>query len=237
VHTPEFSFEHDAEGVRRAVAERAIDYPVAIDNEYAVWGAFANLAWPALYFVDRDGAIRDQHYGEGRYAASERVIQELLGVERDLTRVDGGGVEAAADWEHLGTPETYLGYDRGLGPSGAPLARLGLNQWALDGAWAIEAERVVLTQAAGTIAFRFRARDVHLVLDRAATGPIPWRVRLDGEAPGPSAGVDADADGHGVLDAGRMYQLVRLRDGVEDEHTIEITFLAAGAQAYSFTFG
>jgi hypothetical protein len=236
VHTPEFSFEHEIEGVRRAVGERAIDYPVAVDNGYEVWSAFANHAWPALYFVDRDGVIRDQHLGEGRYEKSERMIQRLLGVERELVLVEGRGVEAAADWSHLRTPETYLGYERGVRPSDERPERLRVNEWALSGEWTIEPENVRLDQAGGSIAFRFHARDAHLVLSRGAGEPIPFRVLLDGEAPDSSAGVDVDEDGTGELRDGRMYQLVRQHEGV-GERTLEITFLARGAEAYSFTFG
>jgi thiol-disulfide isomerase/thioredoxin len=234
VHTPEFSFEHDIDGVRQATKQRAIDYPVAVDNEYAIWSAFANNYWPALYFVDADGIIRDQHFGEGRYEQSERVIQRLLGVERELVSVEGQGVEAAADWDHLRTPETYLGDARG--ERFASSDPLPLNHWALEGEWTIGRENAVLDEAGGSIAFRFHARDVHLVLSPGAREPIPFRVLLDGEAPGPSHGVDVDADGNGVLREGRMYQLARQHDAVR-ERTLEITFLERGAEAYSFTFG
>ena len=234
VHTPEFSFEHDIDGVRRATKERAIDYPVAVDNDYEVWSAFANHYWPALYFVDRDGVIRDQHFGEGRYEESERTIQRLLGVERELVSVEGVGVEAAADWDHLHTPETYLGSGRGAQP--ASPERLSLNHWALAGEWTIGSENVVLDEAGGSIAFRFHARDAHVVLSRGTREPIPFRVLLDGEAPGLSHGVDVDEDGNGLLRDGRMYQLVREHDAVR-ERTMEITFLEPGAEAYSFTFG
>jgi thiol-disulfide isomerase/thioredoxin len=235
VHTPEFSFEHDVDGVRRATTERAIDYPVAVDNDYEVWGAFDNHYWPALYFVDTGGIIRDQHFGEGRYEQSERVIQRLLGVERELVSVEGVGVEAQADWDHLGTPETYLGYGRGerLASAGE---RLGPNQWALGGEWSVGAENVALEQAGGSIAFRFHARDAHVVLANGAGAPIPFRVLLDGEAPGLSHGIDVDEDGNGLLQEGRMYQLIREHDAVR-ERTLEITFLEPGAEAYSFTFG
>jgi thiol-disulfide isomerase/thioredoxin len=162
VHTPEFSFEHDIEGVRRAVKERDIDYPVAVDNEYEVWSAFANNYWPALYFVDREGIIRDQHFGEGRYEESERRIQRLLGVEREPVSVEGVGVEAEADWDHLQTPETYLGDARGE-RSGSP-DRLRLNHWAITGEWSTGPESLVLEEAGGSIAFRFHARDAHLVM-------------------------------------------------------------------------
>jgi len=234
VHTPEFSFEHDVDGVRRATKERAIDYPVAVDNDYAVWSAFANHYWPALYFVDAEGTIRDQHFGEGRYEESERVIQRLLGVECELVSVEGLGVEAEADWDHLRTPETYLG--SGRGERLASSEGLPLNHWALSGEWTIGLENVVLDEAGGSIAFRFHARDAHLVLSPGAREPIPFRVLLDGEAPGSSHGVDVDEDGNGVLRDGRMYQLVRQHDGVR-ERTLELTFLEPGAEAYSFTFG
>ena len=248
VHTPEFSFEHEIDLVREATKEREIDYPVAVDNDYGIWSAFDNNYWPALYFVDRDGIIRDQHFGEGRYEESERVIQDLLGVERELVPVVGLGVEAEADWNHLRTPETYLGYGRGerfASPDGAEPdevrayelpERLRSNQWALAGAWTIGRENVVLDQAAGSISFRFEARDAHLVLSPGAHEPIPFRVLVDGEPPGPSHGVDVDEDGNGVLRDGRLYQLVREHEKVR-ERTLEITFLEPGAEAYAFTFG
>ena len=234
VHTPEFSFEHEIDRVRVATKERSIDYPVAADNDYAVWRAFDNNYWPALYFVDAEGIIRDHHFGEGRYEESERVIQRLLGVERELVSVEGLGVEAEADWDHLRTPETYLGYGRGGSP--ASLDELSSNGWALSGEWTTGSESVVLDQAGGSIAFRFHARDAHLVLSSEAREPIPFRLLLDGEAPGPSHGVDVDEDGNGLLRDGRMYQLVREHDAVR-ERTLEITFLEPGAEAYAFTFG
>ena len=226
VHTPEFSFEHDVDGVRRAAHERDIDYPVAVDNDYAVWSAFDNHFWPALYFVDREGVIRDQHFGEGRYEESERVLQRLLGVERDPVSVEGAGVERAADWDNLWTPETYLGEARGL---------LGRG-WALEREWKVGPEKIVLEEAGGGIVIRFHARDAHAVLSPGAGEPIPFRVRLDGEPPGPAHGVDTDEDGDGVLRDGRMYQLVR-QHGTILERTLEITFSEPGAEAYSFTFG
>jgi thiol-disulfide isomerase/thioredoxin len=248
VHTPEFSFEHDIDLVRQATKERAIDYPVAVDNGYEIWSAFDNRYWPALYFVDTDGVISDQHFGEGRYEQSERVIQRLLGVKRELVSVEGLGVEAEADWDNLRTPETYLGYarseqfassDGGTFDEGSAYElpeRLPFNHWALAGEWTIGREKVSLDRAGGRIAYRFHARDAHLVLSRGAREPIPFRVLLDGEAPGPSGGVDVDEDGHGVLRDGRLYQLVREHD-VARERTLEITFLEPGARAYAFTFG
>ena len=234
VHTPEFSFEHEIDGVRRAVAERAIDYPVAVDNDYAIWSAFANNYWPALYFVDRDGVIRDEHFGEGRYEQSERRIQRLLGVDREPVSVEGTGVEAPADWDHLRTAETYLGSARGVPPVARD--RLSLNRWAPAGEWAIGPESIVLADAGGSIAFRFHARDLNIVLSPGTSGPIPFRVVVDGDPPGHSHGVDVDEDGNGLLDHGRMYQLFRAHDTVR-ERTLEITFLEPEAEAYSFTFG
>jgi thiol-disulfide isomerase/thioredoxin len=234
VHTPEFSFEHDIDLVRQAIGARAIDYPVALDNDYEVWDAFANQYWPALYFVDGEGIIRDEHFGEGRYEQSERSIQRLLGVERELVNVKGLGVEAEADWDHLRTPETYLG--SGRGERSASAEDLRLNQWALTGEWTIGRESVALDEAGGSIAYRFHARDAHIVLSAGAREPIAFRVLLDGEAPGPSHGVDVDEDGNGVLRDGRLYQLVRQPDAV-GERTLQITFLEPGAEAYVFTFG
>ncbi len=248
VHTPEFTFEHEIDLVRQATKEREIDYPIAADNNYAVWSAFANRFWPALYFVDADGMIRDHHFGEGRYEESERMVQSLLGVEREPVSVEGVGVEAAADWDQVRSAETYLGYDRTRQfalPVGAALDKssyydlpqgIPLNQWALAGEWTIGPEYVVLDRAGGSIAYRFHARDAHLVLSTRARGPIPFRVLLDGEAPGTSHGVDVDEDGNGSLQGGRMYQLVRQESAVR-ERTLEISFAEAGAEAYVFTFG
>ena len=248
VHTPEFTFEHEIDRVRQATKEREIDYPVAVDSDYAIWSAFANHYWPALYFIDKEGIIRDEHFGEGRYEQSERLIQQLLGVERELVPVEGVGVEAPADWDHLRTPETYLGYGRSERFSSADGAafdephayelpeRLRVNHWSLDGEWTIGRENVALDQPGGSIAYRFHARDAHLVLSARAREPIPFRVLLDGKAPGPSHGVDVDEDGNGLLRDGRLYQLVR-QHGAVRERTLQITFLEPGAEAYAFTFG
>jgi thiol-disulfide isomerase/thioredoxin len=247
VHTPEFFFEHDIDLVRQATREREIDYPVAIDNHYAIWNAFDNRYWPALYFIDAGGIIRGQHFGEGNYEQSERVIQRLLGIDREHVTVEGQGVEAAADWDRLRSPETYLGRGRSEGfasPGGAvPESRLykiperlPLNQWAVAGQWTIEQEKITLDHAGGSIACRFQARDANLVLSTGAGEPIPFRVLLDGQAPGPSHGADADEDGNGFLRDGRLYQLVREQGNVL-ERTAEITFGRPGAQAYVFTFG
>jgi thiol-disulfide isomerase/thioredoxin len=247
VHTPEFSFEHEIDRVQQAAKERQTDYPVAVDNAYAIWSAFDNHYWPVLYFIDADGIIRDHRFGEGHYEESERVIQRLLGIERDPAIVEGRGVEAEADWDHLRTPEAYLGDGRSehfASPGGATFERrtyelperLPLNRWALAGEWTIGQEKVVLDRAGGSIAYRFHARDAHLVLAPGANGPIPFRVHLDGEAPGPSHGADVDQDGNGLLRDGRLYQLVR-QHGTVRERTLEITFREPGAQAYAFTFG
>jgi thiol-disulfide isomerase/thioredoxin len=248
VHTPEFAFEHDLDLVRLAVQQMDIDYPVVVDNDYGVWSAFDNHYWPAEYFVDREGIIRDQHFGEGRYEQSERELQRLLGIDRELVPVTGEGVEAEADWDGLRTPETYLGYQRGerFASPGRPApdesrayelpGHLGLNHWGLSGRWTIEPEDAALDEAGGTVAFRFSARDAHLVLSSRGGGPIPFRVLLDGAPPGPSHGEDVDEQGDGVLREGRLYQLVRQADGA-DERTVQITFAAPGARAHVFTFG
>jgi thiol-disulfide isomerase/thioredoxin len=248
VHTPEFSFEHDVDRVRQATRERGIDYPVAVDNDFEVWTAFDNHYWPALYFVDADGVIRDHHFGEGRYEQSDRAIQRLLGIERDLVSAVGVGLEAAADWDHLRTQETYLGYERSehfASPGGSAYdirgafeipEALPVNHWALGGEWTIGREKVVLERAGGSIAFRFSARDAHLVLSRGTHEPIAFRLLLDGDAPGHSHGTDVDEEGNGLLQEGRLYQLAR-QDGDVRERTLEVTFLEPGAEAYVFTFG
>jgi thiol-disulfide isomerase/thioredoxin len=236
VHTPEFSFEHELDLVRQATVEMDIDYPVAADNDYAVWSAFENNYWPALYFADRQGVIRDRHFGEGRYEQSERVIQQLLGIEREPVSVEGTGVEAEADWDNLRTPETYLGDARGERRADDPPEQLRLNNWTLAGEWAVRPEKVVADQAGAGIAFRFHARDAHLVLSPGAPNPVPFHLLLDGEAPGPSHGVDVDEQGNGRAREGRLYQLVRQHGGV-GERTLEIEFLEPGAEAYAFTFG
>lgn len=242
VHTPEFSFEHDTDLLRQATQTRHIDYPVAQDNDYAIWRSFHNNYWPALYFLGRDGAVADHHYGEGSYARCERTLQQMLGVHRPLSAVSATGVEADADWPNLHSPETYLGAERGTGlPLGSSAAEgegvvLPLNRWSLEGDWDTSGEKTTLKQAGGQIRYRFYSRDAHLVLSTPpGTAPIPFRVLLDGQPPGVSRGVDVDADGHGVLREGRLYQLVRAAP--VRARTLSITFDGPGVEAYAFTFG
>jgi thiol-disulfide isomerase/thioredoxin len=255
VHTPEFPFEHDAENVLRSVKSMRVGYPVAIDNDYAIWRAFDNHYWPALYFADAQGRIRHHQFGEGAYQRSEMIIHRLLaeagsgGAGRGLVSPGPSGVEAPADWADLRSPESYTGYERtenfaspgGIRPGGchayAIPAELGLNQWALSGDWTLEEQAVTLNEGGGQIAYRFHARDLHLVMGPAAPGiPVRFHVRLDGQPPGAAHGSDVDADGNGTLAEQRLYQLIRQPGPVADR-TFEITFLSSGAQAYSFTFG
>jgi thiol-disulfide isomerase/thioredoxin len=255
VHTPEFSFEHDAGNVRQAVQDMRISYPVATDNNYEVWLAFGNHYWPALYFADAQGRIRHHHFGEGEYGQSEMVIQQLLseagstGAGTDRVSVDPSGLEVPADWASLRSPENYTGYERTEGfasPGGAVPgkphvysvpARLGLNQWALAGEWTMEEEATTLNAANGQIACRFHGRDLNLVMGPAAPGTsVRFRVGIDGQPPGEAHGTDTNADGNGTLSQQRVYQLIR-QPGPVTERTCEITFPDGGAQAYCFTFG
>jgi thiol-disulfide isomerase/thioredoxin len=255
VHTPEFSFEKDIEKVRQATAQLKVGYPVAVDTRHAIWRAFDNNYWPALYVVDARGTIRHHQFGEGGYERSERIIQQLLteagakNVDTGLVRVDGAGSQADADWSNLRSPETYVGHDRTenfASPGGMSLGRerlyalpeqLKLNTWALSGDWKVEHETARLTRANGRIAYRFHARDLHLVMGSAAPGkPVPFRVLIDGRPPGPAHGVDVDEQGRGVLVEHRLYQLIRQPMPIEDRQ-FEIEFLEPGAEAYSFTFG
>jgi thiol-disulfide isomerase/thioredoxin len=248
VHTPEFPFERDAGNVRRMVPQLDVAHRVATDEGYAVWDAFANHYWPALYLVDREGTIRYHHFGEGRYEESERAVQQLLGVEEELVAVVGGGLEAPADWEHLRSPETYLGYARGErfaspgdavggGPGRYAMPEtLGTNMWALEGEWTIRPD-AVHAEAGGRLAYRFDARDVHLVLAPPAPDvEVRFRVLVDGEPPGASAGDDVDEQGGGIVSLPRLYGLVRQAGRVE-ERTVEIAFDDPGVEAYAFTFG
>jgi thiol-disulfide isomerase/thioredoxin len=236
VHCPEFGFEHDVDNVRHAARELGVDYPVVIDNDFAIWQSLANRYWPALYLVDREGRIRFHHFGEGNYEGTERAIQQLLGIDEETVRVDADGLAEAADWETLGTGETYVGYGRGVGRVDSP-AQLALNQWALSGDWAVEEESAVLSVAGGSVTFRFRARDLNLVLaPPASLEPVRFSVRLDSRPPGDDHGLDVDESGEGTVDEPRMYQLVRQASGAA-ERSFEITFMEPGVRPYVFTFG
>ena len=255
VHTPEFGFEHDLDNIRRSLQDLQVGYPVAIDNDYGVWGAFDNHYWPALYFADAQGRIRHHHFGEGEYQQSEMVIQQLLAeagsadVGRDLVSVDARGVEAPADWATLRSAENYTGYERtesfaspgGIVPGQPHLyrapAQLGLNHWALSGNWTMEEQATRLDEADGQIFYRFHARDLNVVMGPAADRTaLRFRVLLDGQPPGAAHGTDVDEQGHGTVVEQRLYQLIRQPDRIT-ERTVEITFPDPGAETYSFTFG
>jgi thiol-disulfide isomerase/thioredoxin len=249
VHTPEFPFEGNADNVRWAARNMRVEYPVALDPEYAVWEAFANHYWPAAYFADAEGRIRHHQFGEGGYEESERVIQQLLGIEDDLVSLTLEGFEVQADWNNLKSPETYLGHRQGenfASPGGGVFdevhtyetpEQLKLNSWALAGDWTIKSGASVLNGSEGQLAFRFHARDVHLILGPSAPGDsVPFRVQVDGEPPGEHHGLDVDEEGNGTVDHQRLYQLIREQGSIRDR-TVEITFLEPGAEAYCFTFG
>jgi thiol-disulfide isomerase/thioredoxin len=237
VHAPEFGFEHDLDNVRRATRELGVGYPVVIDNDFAIWRSFENRYWPALYLVGQNGHLRFHHFGEGAYEESERAIQRLLGVEEETVRVDADGLAEAADWDSLRSPETYVGDARGERRSDRGADALALNDWALGGTWSVGEEDAVLEAAPGSIAYRFQARDVNLVLAPPASGaPVRFSLRLDGQPPGDAHGVDVDEAGEGIVSEPRMYQLVR-QPGAVAERTFEITFLDTGVRAYVFTFG
>jgi thiol-disulfide isomerase/thioredoxin len=255
VHAPEFSFEKNVDNVRRAAKDLRVDYPVAIDSEHAVWRAFENQYWPALYFVDAQGHIRHHQFGEGEYERSEKIIQQLLaeagmgGVGRELVSVDARGAEAAADWGSLKSPENYLGYERTenfASPGGARLderrvyaapERLSLNQWALSGDWTIGKHATMLNVAGGRIAYRFHARDLHLVIGSPMRGTsVRFRVALDGQPPVAAHGIDVDQQGNGTITEQRLYQLIRQPKPIA-ERQFEIEFLDTGVEAFAFTFG
>jgi thiol-disulfide isomerase/thioredoxin len=237
VHAPEFGFERDLDNVRRAAGELGVGYPVVIDNDFAIWRSFDNHYWPAIYLVDRDGRVGFHHFGEGAYEETERAIQQLLGVDEETVHVDAGGVAEAADWDTLSSPETYLGYARGERRNDGSTDRLALNEWALAGNWSVGDEAAVLDAAGGSIAYRFHARDLNLVLAPPASGaPVRFAVKLDGQPPGDAHGVDVDESGEGAVAEPRMYQLVRQRGAVA-QGDFEIAFADPGVRAYVFTFG
>jgi cytochrome c biogenesis protein CcdA/thiol-disulfide isomerase/thioredoxin len=254
VHTPEFAFEKDVANVQKATAQLGVRYPVAIDNDFAIWRAFGNRAWPALYFVGADGRVRHQAFGEGDYDQSERLIQQLLS-EANGTRVaapivttNGQGAQAEADRRNLGSGETYIGYAQAqnfASPGGAQedlssryraAPSLSLNHWSLDGVWTIGGEFATLGAKSGSIAHRFHARDLHLVLAPPKGRVVRFRVTIDGAAPGANHGADVDAAGWGQVREDRLYQLVRQQGAVADR-TFRIEFFDAGVRAYAFTFG
>lgn len=246
VHTPEFAFEAEASNVRQALGDLHVDFPVALDSDRRIWSAFSNDAWPAFYFVDGAGRVRGRVAGEGQYEPSERLIQQLLGVSGDVRPPAGTGPELAADWSDLGSGETYVGHAQASGfasPGGlrpdvarvyAPPRDLPLNRWSLDGSWTV-GEAFAAGAAGGRIAYRFHARDLHMVL-APSDRPVRFRVTLDGAAPGRNRGVDTGPEGLGVVDRPRMYQLVRQAGPVADL-TFQIAFLDPGVRAYVFTFG
>jgi thiol-disulfide isomerase/thioredoxin len=255
VHAPEFSFEQNINNVRWAVKDMRIDYPIAVDNEHAIWRAFKNQYWPALYFIDSQGRARHHYFGEGSYEQSEMIIQELLreagvgGVSREPVKVDARGLEAAADWGSLMSPENYVGFERTenfASPGGAMLdqprlyvfpARLRLNDWALSGDWTVKNEAAVLNKPNGVIAYRFHARDLHLVMGPAAPGTsVRFRVLIDGQPPGAAHGIDVDEQGDGAVTEQRLYQLIRQSKPITDRQ-FEIEFLGPGVEAFAFTFG
>jgi thiol-disulfide isomerase/thioredoxin len=240
VHAPEFPFERNLDNVREAARAMQVEYPIAIDNDFAIWSGFSNRFWPALYFVDAEGTTRHHHFGEGEYESSEQVLQQLLeeagahDVGSEVVTVVGEGVEAAPDWGAIRSPETYLGMGA---PRNLAAEALRLNDWTLSGEWNTAHQAAMLTGAEGRIAYRFHARDLHLVMGPAERGAsIPFRVLVDGEAANGAHGVDVDEDGSGTVTQQRLYQLVRQRGPVR-ERTFEITFLAPGVEAYAFTFG
>ncbi|MGH7579571.1 MAG: redoxin family protein [Gemmatimonadales bacterium] len=242
VHAPEFGFERQLANVRRAVGDLRAEYPVAVDNDFAIWRAFGNQDWPALYLLDGRGRVRYRHFGEGAYEESERSIQELLteagarGVDRDLVSVAPSGAEVAADWPDVKTPETYVGAARSENQV-SPGGRLRLNQWALDGDWTLQKQAAVLNQPNGRIMFRFHARDLNLVMTAGkGVKPVRFRVLMDGQPPGAAHGIDVDERGNGVVDEPRMYQLIRQAGPVADRQ-FEIEFLDPGVEAFVFTFG
>ncbi|MGA2825991.1 MAG: redoxin domain-containing protein [Streptosporangiaceae bacterium] len=255
VHTPEFAFEHNPDNVSRAVKDMGIAYPVALDNDYAIWRAFANHYWPALYFADARGHIRHHHFGEGEYQQSEMIIQHLLAeagsgdIGQELVSVDARGIEAPADWANLRSSENYTGYERtenfaspggarpGRRSSYAAPSQLGLNHWALAGDWTMEEQATTLNTPDGRIVCRFHARDLHLVMGPPGPGTsVRFRVLIDGQPPGADGGTDVDDQGHGQVTQQRLYQLIRQRGPVTDR-TFEIAFPDPGVQAYVFTFG
>ena len=255
VHAPEFEFEKNIANVRWAVKDMKIDYPIAVDNNHTIWRGFGNQAWPALYFIDAQGRVRHNFFGEGSYEQSEMVIQALLresgatGVSREPVEVNGRGYDAAPDWTNLKSPENYVGFERTenfTSPGGVLLdkprmyqrpARLNLNEWALSGDWTVRKDAAALNKAGGNITYRFHARDLHLVMGPAVRGSsVKFRVLIDGQPPGAAHGVDVDEQGYGTVTEQRMYTLIRHPGPIADRQ-FEIEFLGSGGEAFAFTFG
>jgi thiol-disulfide isomerase/thioredoxin len=260
VHAPEFAFEKNLDNVRWAVKDMRIDYPVAVDSDHVIWRAFNNQYWPALYFIDSQGRVRHQQFGEGSYEQSEMIIQKLLAeagavtFDREPVSVDAQGVEAAADWRSLRSPENYVGYERTenfASPGGAVLgtprmyqlpAMLHLNEWALSGDWTVKKDTAVLNKPNGVVVYRFHARDLHLVMGPAALGPaapgtsVRFRVLIDGQPPGAAHGSDVDEQGEGTVTQQRLYQLIRQPKPIA-EREFKIEFLGPGVEVFAFTFG
>jgi thiol-disulfide isomerase/thioredoxin len=255
VHTPEFEFEKNIDNVRRAVRQMGIEYPIVIDNDYSIWRAFTNQAWPALYFMDARGRIRDHHFGEGEYERSEQIIQRLLAeagaadVAKGLVTVEASAIELGADWANVRSGENYVGYERtqnfasrgGADPDKrrnytAP-SRLALNEWALAGEWTMGRQATASSSPNGRIVYRFHARDLHLVMGPARREfPVHFRVSIDAQAPGQAHGFDIDTDGNGTVVEQRLHQLIRQPKPIVDR-TFAIEFLDAGVETFSFTFG
>jgi Redoxin. len=254
VHTPEFAFEKKIENVKRGVTDFDLPYPVAVDNNFKIWRAFSNSYWPAHYFIDANGQIRHHHFGEGEHEESERVIQDLLAeagklnTENSVVKLDTRGAEAAPDLGSIQSQETYIGYQRAsnfVSPEGVKndaertysAGQPRLNEWSLQGKWTVGAEQATLNQEGGGLTYRFRARDLHLVLGSSTDGkPIRFNIKIDGRVPGESHGADVDAAGNGTVTQTRLYQLVRQAGDVR-ERTFEIWFLDPGLEAFVFTFG
>jgi len=255
VHTPEFDFEKNLDNIRPALKMFRIEYPVAVDSDYAIWNAFNNRYWPAVYIVDAQGKLRFHHFGEGQYEQTEAAIQQLLreagysGKGNDTIRVEARGSEVEADWDNLRSPENYLGRDRTEGfasPRGALAGKsrgyeipktLSLNQWALGGDWTVGSGAVVSDESNGRIAYRFHARDLHLVMGPASRGSsVRFRISIDGRPPERAHGADVDEQGYGTVTEQRLYQLIRQTRPIGDR-LFEIEFLDAGVEAFVFTFG
>jgi thiol-disulfide isomerase/thioredoxin len=255
VHTPEFGFEKNVDNIRPALKMFRIEYPVAVDSDYAIWNAFSNHYWPAVYAVDANGKIRHHQFGEGEYDRTEFVIQQLLreagypGTGNDAVQVDARSSEVAADWDNLRSQENYLGHDQAQGfasPGGAIVgktrsyaapASLRLNQWALSGDWTVNGGAVALDRPNGRVVYRFHARDLHLVMGPSSRGSsVRFRVLLDGRAPGNAHGTDVDDQGYGTVTEQRLYQLIRQPKPIADRQ-FEIEFLDSGVEAFVFTFG